>query len=598
AQDNNLDIRLMINHDMIANNSVGNTGVRLMPYSGSESHTTHASTLMQQYTYLTPYYGSMNSGSSDSHPFWQRGYPVIYYFELDFCPYYHSDLDITANIDPVYCAEVIRASLATTVSYSRMPSAPYNAQAQDTGDGNSLQVSWTSVFDPDYDYNMLYYGTSPENLNSSVVAIGNSHTLNNLTTGQTYYLKLTAVSTSGYESLPVSFTGTPNLIPVTPTGFGDMPYLNSVRLLWDANAELDLAGYLIYRSQSPEEPGVQITPNPITSPVYYDYDVIGSPELYYYYRVCSIDLAGNQSPLSDLVKSRPVTLNSGILIVDETQDFAGTNPLQPSDEQVDLFYQSIMDSFQIAATLDLASASEPLRLADIGVYSSILWHANDFADMSYPFAIRDALSAYLSMGGKLFYTGYHPTTAFALNTSYPANFDPSSYLSSVLGIAATEYNVAARFRYATPRVEGFPQLTVDNDKTTPNLTGHLFHIETLNATTNATSLYSYGSDYEDDTNQGQFNGDSIGLLKTYDLGKAVILSFPLYNMLEADASALVNHVFHNVFLEPSSTDDPLSPAQPSLSLGLSYPNPFSLSTRIPIKLSNLSTRAEIGIFNL
>ncbi len=598
ALDNNMNIRLMINHDMIANNNNGGTGVRLMPYSGFENHTTQAALIMQQYTNLTPFFGTMNSGSSDSHPFWQRGYPVIYYFELDFCPYYHSDLDITANIDPVYCAEVIRASLATAVSYAKMPSAPFNPVAFDTGEGNSLQVSWSSVFDPDFDYYMLYYGTDPENLNSSVVVMGNSYTLNGLTTGQTYYLKVTAVSTSGDESLPVNFSGTPNLIPLTPQNFNDMPYLNSVRLLWEANTELDLAGYLIFRSQSPDETGAQITPNPVTSPVLYDYDVVGSPDFYYYYRVCSIDLSGNQSPLSDPVKTRPVTLNSGILIVDETQDFAGTNPLQPSDEQVDQFYERIMNNFQTITSLDLASSQAPLRLADIGIYSSILWHGNDFADMAYPFDIRDALSAYMSMGGKLLYTGYHPTTGFALNTTYPATFDPTSYLSSVLGIASTDYNVAARFRYANPRVNGFPQLTVDNDKTTANLNGHLFHIESLHATTNATNIYSYGSDYGDETNQGQFNGDPIAIMKNYDQGKAIILSFPLYNMLEPDARALVNHVLHNIFMEPSSIDDPTSPALQPLSLGQNYPNPFSSNTKIPLKLANKNATLQISIFNL
>jgi leucyl aminopeptidase len=52
AQDNNLNIRLMMNHDMIANNTAdpGDWEVRLMPYDGSMDHSAYALQLTEQYT--------------------------------------------------------------------------------------------------------------------------------------------------------------------------------------------------------------------------------------------------------------------------------------------------------------------------------------------------------------------------------------------------------------------------------------------------------------------------------------------------------------------------------------------------------------------
>lgn len=82
------NIRLMINHDMIANEPGPQPWqVRLMPYDGSMDHSAYASQITEQYTDLEVYYGTMNSGSSDSHSFWTKGYHVLYFFEDVFSPF-------------------------------------------------------------------------------------------------------------------------------------------------------------------------------------------------------------------------------------------------------------------------------------------------------------------------------------------------------------------------------------------------------------------------------------------------------------------------------------------------------------------------------
>ena len=165
AQQNNLNIRLMMNHDMIANNNTPapDWQVMLMPYDGSMNHSIYASQITENYTTLGTFLGNMNSGSSDSHPFWQRGYNVVYFFEAEFCPYYHSSNDIVANIDPIYAAEVIKASTAVAATFADMPSAPSYLSVFDAGDGETLVIDWPNVNDPSVTHYRLYYGTQLNN---------------------------------------------------------------------------------------------------------------------------------------------------------------------------------------------------------------------------------------------------------------------------------------------------------------------------------------------------------------------------------------------------------------------------------------------------
>lgn len=120
-----MDIRLMVNHDMLANNAgSSNWQVRLMPYDGSLDYNDLATQITDQYTSLTPYNGTMNSASSDSYTYWQRGHHAIYFFESEISPYYHKSQDVVANLNPGYFAEVVKASLACTVTFADMAKLP------------------------------------------------------------------------------------------------------------------------------------------------------------------------------------------------------------------------------------------------------------------------------------------------------------------------------------------------------------------------------------------------------------------------------------------------------------------------------------------
>lgn len=125
AFDSGQSIRLMINLDMIANNTaITNRPVQIMPYDGALDYADYAMQLTTQYTELVPSYGPYNMGGSDMIPFWQKGYRVLFFHEAEFSPVYHSSEDLVANLDPDYCAEVIKASLACAVFFADIPGSP------------------------------------------------------------------------------------------------------------------------------------------------------------------------------------------------------------------------------------------------------------------------------------------------------------------------------------------------------------------------------------------------------------------------------------------------------------------------------------------
>jgi len=596
ARNNNENICLMINHDMIGNNNDPYFyRVILNLYDGSENYTNYAHQLIEQYTALQVYYdSSVNSPNSDSYSFWQNGYNVLYFSEFEFSPYYHTINDLVQYINSDYCAEVIKASTASAVRFSEMPIAPKNLVVRDSGNGSSLLVTWESPYEPVLDHFNLYYSTVLGQWNDPISTTQTSYRLENLTEGQMYYVGVSSVDFNGLESYIIVATGTPNLIPITPENFKVEPVYRAVSLSWNENLELDLAGYNLYRSQTEGELGNQIG-GLLTQNSFLDRDVIGSENYYYYYRLCAIDQDGNRSEFTPAIKTRPVTLNKGILIVDETENMSGNNPFQPSDEQTDTFYADIMQNFE-THQLDLNEFPETLTLADIGIYSSILWYGNDLASMDYPYFIQDDLKKYIDYGGNLFFSLYRPTMAFVLNASYPNYFNSDTFIYQNIGISETDYSSTARFKYAIPCFEDFPPLEVDPEKTISSFNGHIYQVESIEPSPYANAIYLYGSDYDSETPQGSLNRSTVGIYNPNQNGKVIVLSFPLYNMNKTEAQKLVEYSFHHCFNEPGISTD--LTGDNNILIFANYPNPFGEKTSFRIEWLNADQPVKVEVYNL
>jgi hypothetical protein len=86
--------------------------------------------------------------------------------------------------------------------------------------------------------------------------------------------------------------------PAAPRSVQTVPSEGSINLIWDANTEKDLAGYLVLRGPS-SEALVQITPSPIPSTTFRDVVPAGFRS---FYAVAAVDKSGNVGERSAVVQ--------------------------------------------------------------------------------------------------------------------------------------------------------------------------------------------------------------------------------------------------------------------------------------------------------
>jgi hypothetical protein len=91
------------------------------------------------------------------------------------------------------------------------------------------------------------------------------------------------------NSAPACVTPRDTFAPATPTGLTVVGGEGVVSLIWDANTEPDLAGYLVLRGEAPGEKLTRLTPDPIRDTTFRDETV--KPGVRYVYAVVAVDTA-------------------------------------------------------------------------------------------------------------------------------------------------------------------------------------------------------------------------------------------------------------------------------------------------------------------
>ncbi|MCJ7495910.1 MAG: DUF799 family lipoprotein, partial [Deltaproteobacteria bacterium] len=121
---------------------------------------------------------------------------------------------------------------------------------------------------------------------------------------------------------PVTIDTTP---PDTPKGLSVIGGDRIVDLKWSKNVDKDIARYKIYRSITPLTGYQEVGSTELTT--FQDKNL--KNETSYYYKVTALDLAGNESKLSDLTKATPVTPGPTSvkgMILGEVTWYAGASP--------------------------------------------------------------------------------------------------------------------------------------------------------------------------------------------------------------------------------------------------------------------------------
>ncbi len=103
------------------------------------------------------------------------------------------------------------------------------------------------------------------------------------------------LSIESEASSPTCVTARDTFPPSPPAGLQSVASEGAVSLIWDANSEPDLAGYLVLRAVAPSETPTLITPTPIERPNFRDTLETGARASYV---VQAVDKAGNISPSS------------------------------------------------------------------------------------------------------------------------------------------------------------------------------------------------------------------------------------------------------------------------------------------------------------
>ena len=107
------------------------------------------------------------------------------------------------------------------------------------------------------------------------------------------------VSLEGDESLPQCVTLTDTFPPAAPQGLQAVPSEGAISLIWDANTESDVRGYIVLRGPASAEKLEPLTTEPIQDTSFQDRTQAG---VRFAYAVQAVDTAGNLSPPSARVE--------------------------------------------------------------------------------------------------------------------------------------------------------------------------------------------------------------------------------------------------------------------------------------------------------
>ncbi|MBM3323900.1 fibronectin type III domain-containing protein, partial [candidate division WOR-3 bacterium] len=479
---------------------------------------------------------SFRSFPSDSRSFDNQGYAATSGYEYGSEPYiwYHTTGDTLGNCNMDLAADVTRMAVATLMSLGLAPLAPERFTLVDAGSGTSLVASWSASTEPDLAGYKLLWGRARRNYSDSVM-LGRvtAHRITGLLTDTTYYASVVAIDSAGHESgASPEDSAVPGTVPRPPTNLAAMPFRHGMALNWTPNTEIDLAGYNLYRRTAGS--GYQRLNQTLLTDTTHRDSGLCSDTMYRYF-CTAVDSSGYESDSSRAARGKPVSLDHGILLVDETRDGTG-QPGNPSDEQQDRFYHALLAGRSFR-DWDVARDSLPLA-GDIGPYSTVVWHGDDYTQQEIRPALP-GLANYLQYGGRLWLVGWKPVAALMASNAYPFAFQPGQFPYDFLHLSRAEQSARPDFIGATGLL-GYPDVTVESAKATPSLRGRLPYIDAL-LPRDAEAVLAYNS-FSGDT----FHGKPVGIRRLAEPGRAVFFGFPFYYVNEDEARVLARRVLDDL----------------------------------------------------
>jgi hypothetical protein len=574
------EILLMMNYDMIGELR-NESWVKV--YEGEYSRP-YAEIFSQMASlYNTP---SLNvqfsgfSGGSDQLPFWENGYHAIFAIEDDFSLQYHLPSDSITYINFDYMEKVMRGGFATLITLAEHPAAVTGLNYVDAGDGEKLYINWFPNPENDLVSYFVYWGTQSGLYDSvhAVPAAYTSDTLYDLSIGTSYYITVTAFNDRDKESVVYTeITAIPRVVPAAPEGLLAEPGVDKIILNWQANKEADLDHYDIYKSTS-SEGGFDLLTSGIQDTSYED-DAVEDGNWYYYY-ITAIDTTELESEASEVDSSRAITLDQGVLVIDETANGSG-RPGNPSDAQQDSFYSEIFGDYKFQLYEYSWPAHAP-SLEDIGPFSTIVWVDDDVSThyLNAPENV-DLISNYMNLGGNFMWCSWAGLEKFG---ALPDTFETGSFVHDYLHIQSADWNQEKDFAGAKAFLSlEYPDVHLDSGKLGSSWEGKLWKIMKLEPGVNADPIYLYDS-FDDSID---FEDSICGLKYLGTTYKIIYLSFPLFFLDKDDARSLIEAAMSDLGEPATGIEEKkdIATRVKTFVLSQNYPNPFNATTLIPYTIS-------------
>ncbi len=579
----NADILGVLNFDMIGWSA--SVGVTIGSNTPSLPLAQFEGKMAVIYTTLS-YRIDLNLSGSDHTSFHAFGYPATMGFGGS-SPFYHTIGDTLGNLSMPLAAEVAKMGLASLASLAIAPSPPDDFVLRDAGTGGVLETAWILNLEPDLAGYKLFWGTASRIYTDSVT-LGRvtSYRITGLQNGTRYYATISAFDSVGHEGgRALEQSAVSGAIPMAPSGLAAFPFYFGMRLTWQRNTERDLAGYNLYRSTTPGGNFQRLNTALLPDSAYRDSSLLS--DTMYYYVVTAVDTSRNESPYSPEVRGRPITLDHGILLVDETRNGTGQRG-SPTDAQQDAFYHFMLQGARYT-DWDATQQGVPLA-ADVGPYSTIVWHADDYQEqLVYPAV--SGLANYLSNGGKLWMVGWKPIYGLMNRLgNYPYTFASGQFPYDHLHLSRSTESQIQDFIGATGQ-GGYPSLSVDSLKVFASWQGKLPYIDAI-FPRDADTVFTFVS-ASGDTN---FQGKPVGVRWLRDPGRVVFFGFPFYFMKDQEARQVAIKVLQDLG-EPVGVEAG-SPAVPLTTTLLPvHPNPFQGSVRVEYSLA-AKGRVNLSIYNV